>query len=97
MVRMMKGAAFALILAVPAAAEAQVDCPSAREEHQEALDKIQSTFRPYVRCLNESAGRDNCALEFKQIERAQKKFEDAIQNVQIQCNPQRSSRSGAEG
>ena len=90
------GMAALALLAAPVATQAQVDCPSAHREYQDAVDKIQSTFRPYARCISESSGRNTCALEFKQLERAQRKFDDAVMNIQVQCNAQRGSRVGDE-
>jgi hypothetical protein len=87
-------AAAALVLAMSAPAPAQVDCGGARRDYGEAMDHIQTTLRPYVKCVNESGGADDCTLEFKQLERAQKRFDDAVLAIRLQCRVDRLPRMG---
>ena len=84
----------ALLLATPGPALAQVDCASAREDYGQAIDQIETRLRPYVKCINESGGANDCMLEFKQLERAQKKFDEAILAIRLQCRPDRDPRGG---
>jgi hypothetical protein len=84
----------ALLVAVPAAAPAQVDCGGARRDYNDALDHIQTSFRPYVKCINESNGANDCVLEFKQLERAQKRFDDAVLAIRTNCRADRLPRMG---
>ena len=87
-------AAAALLLAMSAPAPAQVDCNSARRDYNEAMDHIQTALRPYLKCVGESGGADDCTLEFKQLERAQKRFDDAVLAIRLQCRGDRLPRMG---
>lgn len=94
MMRLRIAAVSALLVAVPAAAPAQVDCGGARRDYNDAMDHIQTTFRPYVKCINESNGTDSCMLEFKQLERAQKRLDDAVLAIRLTCRADRLPRMG---
>ena len=87
-------AAAALLLGLAAPAPAQVDCGSARRDYNEAMDHIQTSIRPYLKCIGESGGADDCTLEFKQLERAQKRFDDAVLAIRLQCRGDRLPRMG---
>ena len=94
MMRFPTAAIAMLLLAAPAAAPAQVDCGGARRDYSDAIDHIQTTFRPYVKCINESNGANDCTLEFKQLERAQKRFDDAVLAIRMNCRSDRLPRMG---
>jgi hypothetical protein len=94
MIGLRKMAMAALLLTVPGAASAQVDCAAARRDFSEASENIQTRLRPYWRCVGQSNGGDDCMLEFKQVERAHKRFDDAVLSIRLQCRADRLPRMG---
>jgi hypothetical protein len=85
-------AAVALLTAMPAAA--QNDCPGARDDYGRAVERVSETLRLYGRCIAGSGGRNDCALEFKQLEKAQKAFDEAVMQIGFRCRPERQGKFG---
>jgi hypothetical protein len=87
------GAALAALLLNAAPAAAQTDCGHFREEYQRAVDEISRTLTRYARCISRSGGQDDCALEYKQLEKAHKSFDEAVLGIRFNCRADRRSRT----
>ncbi len=86
------GLLLALLAAAPAAA--QNDCGSAREDYGSAIEEMSRVMHLYGRCIDQSGGRTDCALEFKQIEKAQKRIEEAVMQIGFRCRAERQGKFG---
>ena len=85
--------ALALILAAAPAA-AQNDCAGAQDDYSRAVETVSQTLRLYTRCISGSGGHNACALEFKQLEKAQKAFDEAVMQIGFRCRPERQGKFG---
>ncbi|HEY0414660.1 MAG TPA: hypothetical protein VGD66_16115 [Allosphingosinicella sp.] len=50
-------------------------------------------LRQYARCIDRSAGDDDCALAFKQLQKAHRTFDEAVLEIRFNCRPDRRARS----
>jgi hypothetical protein len=88
------GAAAALLFLLPLAASAQqTACKEAQDEHERVLDQLSEKMRRYARCVGDSAGNNDCALDFKQLDKAQKRFENSIMAIGFTCRSDRRAKS----
>ncbi|MEA3035938.1 MAG: hypothetical protein QOH04_1703 [Sphingomonadales bacterium] len=76
-----------------APAAAQTDCNTYRDDYQLAIDDVSATLRLYARCLELSGGEDDCGLQFKALEKAQKKFDRAVLQIRFNCRSDRRARN----
>lgn len=83
----------ALVLATAAPVAAQTDCPSYRDAYQRAVDDIDDMLRLYAKCVSNSGGNDDCGLQFKQLEKAQKRFDAAVLDIRFNCRADRRAKS----
>jgi hypothetical protein len=86
----------ALLLVAPGVALAQNDCSGAQEDYNRVVNDLSRDMRSYWRCISESNGRNDCMLEFKRLERQQKRFDDEILSLRIRCNPERNRSRGGD-
>ena len=84
--------ALALLAAVPAAA--QNDCGRIRDDYAQTIEELSRTMQIFARCVGTSNGRTDCALEFKQLEKAQKRHEQAVLQIGFRCRPERQGKFG---
>jgi hypothetical protein len=81
-----------LMLAAPASA--QNDCGSVQGDYNRAIDQISDRMELYAKCVNESQGHDDCSLQFKQLEKAHRRFDEAVMTIGFRCRPERRGKSG---
>jgi hypothetical protein len=86
-------AALVGVATAAAPAAAQTDCNSYMDDYQVALQDVSNTLRLYGRCVDQSGGQDDCALQFKALEKAQKNFDRAVLQIRFNCRADRRARS----
>jgi hypothetical protein len=61
------------------------DCRDAKHGYREAKGEIPGYLRLYANCISSNTGDDDCESEFTQLKSAQEEFEDAVSNIQSEC------------
>jgi hypothetical protein len=77
---------FCLILSASAARSGTDECAEALDKYNSVLSDLSDTLRGYARCVSDSKGRDDCALEFGRLKSAQDDFESAVSDYQSDCS-----------
>lgn len=60
-------------------------CESAVRDYTNAADELAMYLPRYINCLQSSAGRDDCSIEFRRVKNAQLSFEMAVSAVSRNC------------
>ena len=76
------GSATALIVSP---LKAGYDCASYVSDYKTAVNEIDYASRRYIRCIEGSAGTDDCSSEFRRLKNAQSDFESAISGISSYC------------
>jgi hypothetical protein len=74
-----------LVAASPAHADTY-SCRSAVERYNSATSDVADALRRYARCIDSSAGHDDCSAEFRRVRNAQSDFESAVNEYQSECD-----------
>ena len=61
------------------------ECRDAIDSYDSSLDDISVAMKSYVACLDDSKGRDDCSIEFQQLQSAQDDFASAVSDYQDEC------------
>ena len=76
-------ASLAVTLSGPTQAASQ--CKYAADSYNSAVDSIGYALKRYARCVEGSAGSDDCSLEFRRLRSAQSDFESAVSSYRSEC------------
>ena len=60
-------------------------CSDAVDRYNNVLADVSSYLRRYARCVEASAGKDDCSSEFRRLKSAQSDLEDAVSQISSDC------------
>ncbi|ACL60469.1 hypothetical protein [Methylobacterium nodulans] len=64
---------------------AWADCTGATDRYNTAVEEVAYQLKRYARCVRDSDGADDCAMEFGRLRNSQTDFEGAVADRQSEC------------
>lgn len=60
-------------------------CGDATIEYKGAIQALSQSLGVYAQCLNASAGRDDCRIQFQTVQQDQTRLESIIETLRAEC------------
>lgn len=74
-----------LALTASTGAAQMTPCGDSVIEYKGAVQALDQSLGVYTQCLNASAGRDDCRIQFQTLQQDQTRFESVVQTLRAEC------------